>query len=128
MTGLPSDRRRFKTRPLRNVELTAPYGHVGQFPTLMTFVGHYNDAAEQLRSYDITRHVPDRLLWPTLLDNFDEILADQDTLLLTLRFNEEIQANLVEFLRSLTDEAARDLSHTIPDRVPSGLPVDRMHQ
>ena len=128
VTGLASDRRRFKTRPLRNVELTAPYGHLGQFSTLMTFVGHYNDAAEQLRSYDITRHVPDRLLWPTLLNNFDEILANQDTLLLSLRFNEETQANLVEFLRSLTDEAARDLSHTIPDRVPSGLSIDRMHQ
>ena len=128
VTGLPSDRRRFKTRPLRNVELTAPYGHLGQFPTLMTFVGHYNDAAEQLRSYDITRHVPDRLLWPTLLDNFDEILANQDTLLLALRFDDETHANLVEFLRSLTDDAARDLSHAIPDRVPSGLPIDRMNE
>ena len=128
VTGLPSDRRRFMARPLRNVELTAPYGHLGQFSTLMSFVGHYNNAALQLRRYDITRHVPDEMLWPTLLDNADEILANEDTLLHPLRFGEEVHAHLVAFLRALTDDAARDLSHTIPDRVPSGLPVDRMNQ
>ena len=126
VTGLARDRRLFMARPLRNVELTAPYGHLGQFPTLETFVGHYNNAEVQLRTYDITRHVPDRQLWPTLLDNFDEILANQDPQLLKLRFDDETRANLVAFLRSLTDEAARDLSHAIPDSVPSGLPVDRM--
>ena len=78
--------------------------------------------------YDITSHVPERLLWPTALDNFDEILADQHPLLRGLRFDEETHANLVAFLRSLTDEAARNLAHTIPERVPSGLPVDRMKQ
>jgi cytochrome c peroxidase len=31
--------------------------------------------------------------------------------------------DLVAFLRSLTDPAARDLSGTIPPSVPSGLPV-----
>jgi len=33
VTKDPADRRRFVTRPLRNIELTAPYGHVGQFAT-----------------------------------------------------------------------------------------------
>ena len=33
-------------------------------------------------------------------------------------------AELVAFLKSLTDPAARDLGHLVPDRVPSGLPVD----
>ncbi|MDE2794842.1 MAG: hypothetical protein OXL34_08505, partial [Gemmatimonadota bacterium] len=127
VTNLPGDRRRFMARPLRNVELTAPYGHLGQFPTLESFVAHYNDAASRLREYDIAAHVPDRLLWPTLLNNVEEILANQDPVLFTLRFDEETHANLVAFLRALTDEAARDLSHTIPDRVPSGLPIDRMN-
>jgi len=127
VTNLPGDRRRFMARPLRNVELTAPYGHLGQFPTLESFVAHYNDAASRLREYDIAAHVPDRLLWPTLLNNVEEILANQDPVLFTLRFDEETHANLVAFLRALTDEAARDLGHTIPDRVPSGLPIDRMN-
>ena len=90
-------------------------------------MAHYNDAASQLRAYDIAEHVPDRLLWPTLLNNVEDILANQDPVLFTLRFDEETHANLVAFLRALTDASARDLSHTIPDRVPSGLPIDRMN-
>jgi len=79
-----------------------------------------------LRQYDIATHVPDRLLWPTLLDNFEAILANRDNLLLTLEFDEETHAHLVAFLLALTDEAARNLHHTIPARVPSGLSVDRL--
>ena len=30
---------------------------------------------------------------------------------------------LVAFLKTLTDDSARDLSHVIPDTVPSGLPI-----
>lgn len=128
VTGAAGDRRRFMARPLRNVELTAPYGHLGQFATLETFVAHYDNAALQLRRYEIADHVPDPRLWPTLLDNFDEIIAGRDTLLSALRFDGETLAGLVAFLRALTDEAARDLAHTIPHRVPSGLPIDRMHE
>lgn len=126
ITGFPSDRRRFMVRVLRNVELTAPYGHLGQFPTLEAFVGHYNDAARQLRAYDITTHVAEPLLWPTLLDNADEILTTLDPLLLDFEFEDETLNHLVAFLKSLTDDGARDLTHTIPDRVPSGLSVDRL--
>ncbi|MDT8435910.1 MAG: cytochrome-c peroxidase, partial [Gemmatimonadota bacterium] len=32
--------------------------------------------------------------------------------------------DLLAFLRSLTDPAARDLDHVVPERVPSGLPVE----
>ena len=33
--------------------------------------------------------------------------------------------DLVNFLESLTDPGSGALSHLVPDRVPSGLPVDR---
>jgi hypothetical protein len=32
---------------------------------------------------------------------------------------------LTAFMRALTDERARQLADVIPERVPSGLPVDR---
>ena len=38
--------------------------------------------------------------------------------------NEDI-TDLVAFLKSLTDPRSRDQSHLIPQKVPSGLPVDR---
>jgi hypothetical protein len=31
---------------------------------------------------------------------------------------------VTDFMRALTDPAARDLRRITPDRVPSGLPVD----
>jgi cytochrome c peroxidase len=34
-------------------------------------------------------------------------------------------ASLIAFLESLTDPAATDLGHLVPESVPSGLPVDR---
>jgi cytochrome c peroxidase len=38
VTNDPADRYRFRTTPLRNVELTAPYGHDGAIISLRTFV------------------------------------------------------------------------------------------
>ncbi len=122
-TGDPEDRRRFKTPPLRNVELTAPYGHVGQFVTLRGFVEHYNNVDSTLVAYDVSQVEP--LLRPTLLHNYSEILATRDTMLLPIRLEEAEVDDLIEFLKALTDDAARDLSAVTPASVPSGLPIDR---
>lgn len=124
VTGDPADRRRFKTPPLRNIELTAPYGHVGQFATLRGFVEHYHNVDSTLHAYDVSRVEP--LLRPTLLDNYAEILTTRDTLLLPIRLDEPAIDDLLEFLKALTDDAARDLSHVTPAEVPSGLPIDRI--
>jgi cytochrome c peroxidase len=42
VTGDQGDRYRFRTTPLRNVELTAPYMHSGQFTTLESVIAFYN--------------------------------------------------------------------------------------
>jgi cytochrome c peroxidase len=90
----------FKVPSLRNVALTAPYGHAGQFPTLREAVafysagrGHAVPAGENLR---IHWHIWDPKLSGAELDR------------------------LVDFLGSLTDESFRP---AIPSAVPSGLPV-----
>jgi cytochrome c peroxidase len=33
-------------------------------------------------------------------------------------------SDLVAFLQTLTDPAHRDATHLVPERVPSGLPID----
>ena len=66
------------------------------------------------------------LLQPTLLHNYAEILANRDTLLVPIRLDGETLENVLAFLTALTDDRARDLIHVIPDRVPSGLPIDRL--
>ena len=123
VTGDPTHRRLFKTPPMRNVELTAPYGHGGQFATLRAIVVHYDSIDTRLSEYDVSQ--VEAALQPTLLNNFDEILATRDTILIPITFDDAEADDLVAFLESLTDEAARDLSHLAPATVPSGLPIDK---
>ncbi len=50
LTGLSSDRGRFKAPTLRNIALTAPYMHDGRFKTLAEVVDHYSDHVEESAS------------------------------------------------------------------------------
>lgn len=43
LTGIPSDKGRFKATTLRNIALTAPYMHDGRFETLEQVIDHYSD-------------------------------------------------------------------------------------
>jgi cytochrome c peroxidase len=123
VTGGLLDRYAFRTPPLRNVELTAPYGHDGAFDRLREFIAHYSESDKKLRAFDGRRLEP--LLRPTLLRTADEILATRDTLLNGVVIPEEILDRLTIFMKALTDPAARDLEHLLPRQVPSGLPVAR---
>jgi len=122
VTGDPLDRRLFKTPPMRNVELTAPYGHAGQFATLESIVEHYDEIDVRLMDYDVSQ--VETALQGTLLNNFSEILTTRDTVLLAIEFDELERDDLVAFLQSLTDEAARNLLGVAPASVPSGLSID----
>jgi cytochrome c peroxidase len=113
----------YRTPPLRNVELTAPYGHVGQFRVLRDFVSHYSRSDDKLRNYDVGQVDP--IHQGTMLGNFNEILETRDPLLDGLELSEVEIDQLVEFLNALTDDRARNLEGIVPARVPSGLPIDR---
>jgi cytochrome c peroxidase len=116
----------FRVAPLRNVELTPPYMHSGAYPTLEAVVRHYDDVPLAVREYDVSQ------LAPALRDRYHgdgatiaAILSELDhRLQAPLDFGDREQRDLVAFLRSLTDPAARDLTALIPTSVPSGLPVN----
>jgi cytochrome c peroxidase len=116
------DKYKFRTPPLRNVELTAPYGHDGAFFSLRDFVAHYSESTLKLQNYDITQLEP--LLQGTVLDNFTDILATRDGRLSTLVMSEQEIDDITEFMKALTDPGARTLIGVIPMRVPSGLSID----
>ncbi len=120
VTGAPDDRYAFRTPGLRNVELTGPYGHAGQFTELDDFIAHYSRSAEALRAFGSDL---DDEHAATLLDNADAVIATRDPLLEGVEFDETVVADLVAFMSALTDVSALDLSHTVPAAVPSGLPV-----
>lgn len=123
VTGNAADRYAFRTTPLRNVELTGPYGHAGQFASLHDFVDHYSESGRKLRDYDASRLEPP--LDATVLDNADHILATRDPIIDGVELDPETVDALTAYLLALTDPAARELTRLIPERVPSGLPVAR---
>ena len=122
ITGLESDKYLFRTTPLRNVELTGPYGHDGAIRNLQTFVEHYSESDQKLLSFDPMTLDP--ALRNTLLPNSADILAQRDTLLKGVVLTPAMVGQLMDYMSALTDERARDLRHLTPRRVPSGLPVD----
>ncbi len=84
VSGKPMDRARFKVPTLRNIELTAPYMHDGRFQTLEEVVDHYNEGIHPSSTID------------------EAILA---TSLTGLFLTEEDKVDLVNFLKTLTDES-----------------------
>ena len=122
VTGIAADRYAFRTPPLRNVELTAPYGHDGAFFSLRQFTAHYSESTLKLENYDIAQLEP--LLQGTVLNNHADILATRDGALRTLVFTEQAADDMTEFMKALTDPRARTLIGVIPGRVPSGLSID----
>jgi cytochrome c peroxidase len=124
-TGNDCDRYAFRTAPLRNVALTGPWMHDGAFTTLEATVRHHLDPITSLQNYD-----PSQL--PILLadkcqDQPESLAAIEqwytDNASAGVQLSDDEINLLLTFLDSLTSPSARDLSHTIPAFVPSGLPV-----
>jgi cytochrome c peroxidase len=116
----------FRVPPLRNVELTAPYTHAGAYATLEAVVRHYNNVDSAARNYDVSQLAPAvRDTYHGDASTISSVLATLDgRLRLPLRLTESEQADVVAFLKALTDPSARDLSSMAPLAVPSGLPVN----
>ena len=91
--------RAFKVPTLRNVALTAPYMHNGAFETLGDVLDFYSGGGGRGKGL--------------VLDNLDDKIRP-------FALTAEQKSDLIAFLHALTDESAKP---TIPETVPSGLPV-----
>ena len=129
-TDLLSDAYRFRTPSLRNVALTAPYGHNGAMPTLEAMIRHHSNPAASRAAW-----TPDMASLPPIpaiaaadfaIRQDSREMARQQAVLdinpvaLT---NAEI-TDIVSFLRSLTGRSVDERPLGRPATVPSGLPVD----
>jgi cytochrome c peroxidase len=115
----------FRVPPLRNVELTSPYMHNGAYRTLEAVVRHYTNADSAQRNYDVTQLDPAaRSLHHGDAATINEVNKTLDGRLQGrfIKLNAAEQAQIVAFLKSLTDPAAKSLPPA-PASVPSGLPV-----
>jgi cytochrome c peroxidase len=122
VTGSAAERYAFRTPPLRNVELTGPYGHDGAFIGLRDFIDHYSESDLKLRNFN--RMQLEALLQGAVLPTTEEILLTRDPLLQGVFFPPQVVDEVTEFMKALTDPAARNLRRLTPQRVPSGLPID----
>lgn len=120
----PDDKYAWRTPPLRNVELTAPYGRLGHYTTLEDFLLRYHNPTQALQNYDITQLQLEELHTTRLNNTADVLASGVDPLLSTVNLHWYDVPDLIAFLETLTDDDARDLNHLVPTRVPSGLPVD----
>lgn len=123
VTGLTTDRYRFRTTPLRNVTLTGPYGHNGAYAGLREFIDHYSESELKLRNFD--RLTLEPLLQNTVIPTADAIMVTRARLLNGMVFSTEIVDQVTTFMGALTDPKVRNLDRVAPQRVPSGLPIDR---
>ena len=124
------DAYRFKTPRLRNIALTAPYGHNGAYPTLEGIIRHHLNPAKA------------RLEWTRDMSNLPSVpwLEDIDFVIHSDKLEMARQAekldiepvdladhelrDLVAFMHALTGKTALTRPLGAPDTVPSGLPVD----
>lgn len=126
-SDLLEDAYRFRTPMLRNVELTAPYGHNGAYPTLEGIIRAHVEAKPSWNR-DLV-NLPDAP-WIAAVDfaiqedsrEMARQASVRDTKPIALS-DSEID-NLVAFMKALTGKTVDELPFGIPASVPSGLPLD----
>ncbi|MEZ4592063.1 MAG: FG-GAP-like repeat-containing protein [Chloroflexota bacterium] len=119
-----SDLFAFRTPPLRNVAITGPWMHNGVYLTLEDTVRHHLNPAQMVAEYDfgqLSALMEEDDLAGTAVRTAP--LFAPTFALPPINLSDAEVAAILAFLESLTSPTARDLSFTIPDSVPSGLPV-----
>ncbi len=128
-TGNAADTLKFRTPNLRNVALTAPYGHAGAYNSLRAVVEHHLNPVNALMNYDQSQAVlPSR----ADLDTLDFITMNDPDRVGYIALHNELPGlaysaadvdRILDFLHALTDPSTIDLRRDVPVTVPSGLPV-----
>lgn len=126
-TDLLQDAYRFRTPMLRNVALTAPYGHNGAYPTLEGI---------------IRAHIEEKPIWSRDLVKLPsapwieavDFIIQQDTREITrqaavrdtnsIDLSDKDIGNLIDFINGLTGKSTNSTPFGIPEAVPSGLALD----
>ena len=125
------DAYRFRTPSLRNVALTAPYGHNGAYPTLEGIIRHHLNPRSALDSWQREMASLPKAEW---LEKIDFAVWDDRLEMARYQAKSDIKPReladdditaLVAFLHSLTGKTASNPPFGVPAEVPSGLPVDQ---
>lgn len=125
-----ADAYRFRTLSLRNVALTAPYGHNGAYPTLAGIIRHHADPEAARAAWRPGMAKLPKVPW---LEPVDFVIrADAREMarqaarrdIVPVPLTDAEIAELEAFLHALTGKTALSRPLGRPKAVPSGLPVD----
>jgi len=123
-TGELNDLFRFRTPPLRNVAETGPYMHNGAYSDLEAAVRHHLDVVAAFEGYDPVEQLEQSELIDLVV--YEDVAVSEPDLD-TIGLSDGEVRDLLAFLHSLTaPQLTQRLKATIPDSVPSGLPLDEM--
>lgn len=125
VTGKSEDFYAFRTPSLRNITLTAPYGHTGAFTELEDMVQFHVEAITFDPSQVILPDFSANNDWAALEDSADVAAISAARDLPEVALSDNQIDDLLAFLDALTDETWRTKGLGIPEAVPSGLSVDR---
>ena len=129
VTGRKEDAFAFRTPMLRNVVHTGPWGHAGAHSDLADFLRYHVNPVDGLETYvrqaklvELPGAVPD---W-TIMEN-DALRAEigQSYRGGNVPLKDAEITALLAFLDALTDTTSLAGRLGIPEKVPSGLPIDR---
>ena len=109
-TRIPRHLYRFRTPPLRNVTLTAPYFHDGAAASLTEAIERHLAPPPASSSTETTADALRRASFTPILARGLALAPDE-------------RAHLVAFLESLEDGRTESRALIVPERVPSGLAV-----
>ena len=126
VTGNEEDRFAFRTPSLRNVALTGPYGHAGAHADLFDFLSSHLDPSAGLMDYDISKAVLPAFDHDdaVIMSSADDVAAISSAIeVQPIQLSDTDIANLVAFLKTLTDESSITGRFGVPETVPSGLDV-----
>lgn len=126
VTGREEDRYAFRTPSLRNVALTAPYGHAGAHRDLAAFIADHADPVAALPRYD-----QDQAILPAFEGDDFAVMNDPQQVAdianavraAPVTLSTQDIASLVAFFDTLTDPISLTGRLGSPASVPSGLPV-----
>ena len=124
------DAYRFRTPSLRNVALTAPYGHNGAYRTLEGMVRHHLDPVGSFDNWTTVMVSLPRAPWlqdidfVAFADSRERARLRSKVDIIPIELNDSEVRDLVAFLNALTGTKSVDGRLGKPVRVPSGLKID----
>lgn len=118
VTKKESDKFRFRTPTLLNVEVTGPWGHDGAYTSLEGITRHMLSPTKSAKNYDAKQLTQKNIRLTDLKQNTQEAIDAGIHLSEKPNMSEKDVTHLVSFLKSLTDPCVKDracLSKWIPD-------------